>query len=100
MKRLKHSVTQSDKSFDPHVVNTRITPNTIEKKLRYLAIKSNISKKCTVHTFRRTFGSILYRNTSDIVGVSELLGHASINTTRKFYIIQNKSDIKRMIKNY
>lgn len=38
------------------------------------------------HSWRRMFGTELYRKTKDIVKVQEMLGHKSVDTTRKSYV--------------
>lgn len=46
------------------------------------------------HAFRHTVASVLLANGTDIVTVSKQLGHASVNTTERFYshiIEENKA---------
>ena len=38
----------------------------------------------TVHSLRHTFGTRLYRQTSDIYLVQKVLGHASPTTTQRY----------------
>ena len=48
--------------------------------------KSTINKMALhPHTFRKTFGTSLYDATGDIAIVADVLGHKSIETTRKHY---------------
>jgi integrase len=42
-------------------------------------------KKITPHKLRSSFGTNMYRQTSDIYLVADLLGHSDVNTTRKSY---------------
>lgn len=48
----------------------------------------------TAHTLRRTFATKLRDNGVDITIISELLGHADINTTAKYYIGTNPKQNK------
>lgn len=66
--------------------------NNIIKKYTY-----NIPKKITAHKLRDTFATNLYRETGDIYLVSELLGHESPETTRKY--VRASEDQKKMAVN-
>ena len=50
--------------------------------------------RLSAHELRHSFGSILYEKTKDIVVVSNLMGHSSIEITAKIYIHQDMS-VKR-----
>jgi integrase/recombinase XerD len=54
----------------------------------------NLDKKATAHSLRRTFATKLRDNGVDITTVSELLGHADIHTTAKYYIGSNQKKNK------
>ena len=43
------------------------------------------TKKITPHKLRSTYGTALYRETSDIYLVADVLGHEDVNTTKKHY---------------
>ena len=63
----------------------RISVRSIERLVeKYVADTGNL-KHLTAHSLRKTFGSQLYQNTSDLYLVAETLGHASVETTRKHY---------------
>jgi site-specific recombinase XerD len=63
-------------------------------------LKAGIDKKVTPHIFRRTFATKLRNNGVDITIVSELLGHADINTTAKYYIGRNRARNKEVHREY
>ena len=42
-------------------------------------------KKITPHKLRSTYGTNLYQETGDIYLVADVLGHSSVDTTRKHY---------------
>lgn len=65
----------------------------ISKDLGEKAEKEN----CTVHLYRKTFASIMYRKTKDILLVSKLLGHASTETTVRYYLVDDIADIQHRV---
>jgi len=60
----------------------RLTPRSVERIIKYYAIKAGISKKVTPHIIRHSFATDLLQNGADIRSVQALLGHANINTTQ------------------
>lgn len=67
---------------------------TIEKHLRELAVKAGVHKRCTVHVFRRTFVSRMYRRGMGITDIAKLCGHATTATTVKYYLTIDDDDIR------
>lgn len=60
-----------------------ITRNGLWKRLRNLARIAGIDEsKVFPHNFRHLFAVVFYDNTKDIVHLSDLLGHSSVDTTR------------------
>ncbi|MCL2837002.1 MAG: tyrosine-type recombinase/integrase, partial [Defluviitaleaceae bacterium] len=58
-------------------------------------------KKITPHKLRSTYGTNLYRETEDIYLVADVLGHKSVETTRKHYADmadQNRRKAARAVK--
>ena len=60
----------------------RLTPRSIERIVKYYAIKAGISKKVTPHVIRHSFATDLLSNGADIRSVQMMLGHANIATTQ------------------
>ncbi len=60
----------------------RLTPRSIERIIKGLAIKAGISKKVTPHVLRHSFATDLLSNGADIRSVQIMLGHANIATTQ------------------
>ncbi len=60
----------------------RLTSRSVERILKFYAVKAGISKKVTPHVIRHSFATDLLRNGADLRSVQMLLGHANIATTQ------------------
>ena len=71
---------------EPHVfVSNRgkpISPRTIQARVKYWAKRQGIPQSIYPHLLRHSFASHMLESSSDLRGVQELLGHASISTTQ------------------
>ncbi len=68
----------------------RLTPRSIERLVKYYAIKAGISKKVTPHTIRHSFATDLLQNGADIRSVQMMLGHANVATTQIYTHVTDK----------
>ena len=78
-----------NKYNENHMSITKL--NEIAKKIAKEAL---CQVNATVHIYRKTFASVQYRRTGNILLVSKLLGHADTRTTIKFYLVDEIKDMK------
>ncbi|MHC1772934.1 MAG: tyrosine-type recombinase/integrase [Flexilinea sp.] len=62
--------------------------------LRRLSIRAKLDKPYFFHSFRRCYASELSENGEDINRISHMLGHGSIDVTRRYINVTDKSKIK------
>jgi len=79
-------------TFDKKPV--RLKQFDLSKLFRRYVAKSGIRTHVTPHVFRHTAASIMLRNGCDIRYIQEILGHADIKTTVKYYIRVDEAAVK------
>lgn len=67
----------------------RIGVRAVEKLVSKYKNQADISKNITPHKLRSTFATAYYETTSDIYLTAEMLGHASVETTKKYANLSN-----------
>ena len=67
--------------------------------LKELAIKINLQKKISPHTFRHSFATHLLKNGADLRAIQQMLGHESITTT-EVYVHLDTSLLKKVVEKY
>jgi integrase len=69
------------------------------KRFRRLKAKLGITDRYafTLKTFRKTFATSLIDKDVDSMKVADLLGHTSVNTTRKFYVNKRAETIREKL---
>jgi integrase/recombinase XerD len=75
-----------------NVLKQQISAKTalINKNLKIITAKANISKRVTAHTSRHTFGTLALKKGMNIAHVSKLMSHTNLSTTMIYAKIVNK----------
>lgn len=64
----------------------RITQRAVQNLVKkYASVAAPLKPRISPHKLRSTFATNLYNNTGDIYLVADVLGHTSVDTTRKHY---------------
>lgn len=72
---------------------TKTSKNKIQSILKDIGERIKSRKHFTVHLFRKTFATLLFRKGIDLPSVSKLLGHKDCSVTEKHYLILMQDDI-------
>ncbi len=73
----------------------RLQNGSLEKMVKDIAKRAGITRiPVTVHVFRKTFASIMYKKTKDVLMVSKLLGHAKTDMTVQYYLVDDIDDMQ------
>src|SRR5712692_60113 len=78
------------------VRGTRMTTDAIADVIEAITKAAGLDDHVTSHVLRHTFGTELTRSGVDLVTVAELMGHASLETTR-LYTRPSEADMQRAI---
>lgn len=73
----------------------RFDTSSVERIVRKVASKANLSKKVTPHVLRHTFATSVLRNGGDIRFIQQILGHSSLATTQ-IYTHLDENVLKEM----
>ena len=86
----------SDALFISARGGTRMTTDALADVIEAITTAAGLEDHVTSHTLRHTFGTELVRSGVDLVTVAELMGHASLETTR-LYTRPSTADMQRAI---
>lgn len=74
---------------------TRLTTRYVEMLTLKYAKRAGLSDKITPHVLRKSFGTLLYRESGDIYMVKDALHHSNIQTTVKYYAKQSDENKRK-----
>lgn len=72
----------------------KVSVNAVEKILAVIAERAKISRRITVHVFRKTFASRMFKLGMSPISISRLMGHISFDTTNKFYLAVSNDTVR------
>jgi integrase/recombinase XerC len=71
-----------EKALFVGVRGRRISPRTVQNRVRHWALAAGIPQRVYPHLFRHSFASHLMESSRDLRAIQELLGHADISSTQ------------------
>lgn len=101
-KEIRSHQTISSEFQDTLFLNRRgkkLTRAMIFTIIKQLAVKVNLQKNISPHTFRHSFATHLLENGADLRAIQLMLGHESITTT-EIYMHVDKSHLKNIINTF
>jgi len=90
LKSLEKFNKKDDEGKNSKKDNLRLTPRSVQRIVKFYAVKAGIVKNVHPHTLRHSFATDLLINGADIRSVQAMLGHSSITTTQVYTHITNK----------
>jgi integrase/recombinase XerC len=78
-------IEEQTKSEGPLFINQkaqRLSPRTVQERLKTLAVRSGLPVHVHPHMLRHSFASHVLQSSHDLRAVQEMLGHASIGSTQ------------------
>jgi len=86
LSRSKEDVPESESALFVSLQRRRISLRAVQVLVKkYSEQSKDIHKNISPHKCRSTFGTALYEETGDLYLVAEILGHKSVDTTRRHY---------------
>jgi integrase/recombinase XerC len=84
LKERKLMVNESEQALFISSRGKRISPRSVQDRLKQWAIKQGLPNHVHPHMLRHSFASHLLESSGDLRAVQELLGHADISTTQVY----------------
>lgn len=76
-----------------------LTPRSIQRMIKKMAMIAGVNKKITPHVMRHSFATDLLQNGADIRSVQTMLGHSSITTTQIYTHVTDRQ-LKEIYKKF
>lgn len=79
--------------IDTRAPHHRMTIDSMGRLVKKIGSNAGIRKSCTVHMFRRTLASKLYKKGMPLKDIAKILGH-SVQTLERYYLVIESNDLK------
>lgn len=86
--------------FPTQRTNSILANNNFERNFRIYLKRANINKTITPHTLRNNFARRFLLSGGNLLILSKILGHSSVNVTEQAYLDLQDEDLKRKYQNY
>lgn len=81
--------------FLSHQGGGRLTVFGVNQLLTRLKERAGVTGFCNPHAFRHGFAREYLMNGGDLASLSDLMGHVSVQTTRDFYAVFKRDELRR-----
>ena len=82
--KLLHEVKKSPKALLVNQRGGRLTPRSVGRIVKRIAVAKGLSPDVHPHTLRHAFGTHLLEEGADLRAIQELLGHERLSTTQRY----------------
>lgn len=82
IKKRSDNATPDQKAVFISSRGSRISPRTVQERLRLISLEQGMQGKVHPHMLRHSFASHLLESSGDLRAIQELLGHANLSTTQ------------------
>lgn len=77
-------------------LGSRLDPRSVRRRIRFYALRLNLSPTLHPHAFRHAFASHLLGEGADLRAIQEMLGHQSLSTTQRY----THTDLRQIMEVY
>lgn len=93
---LRNLITETERHFDSQYVfctnyGEKLSEKTLQKSFTKYGEKAKIDRQVSPHVLRHNFGTMAAENGMSVFHLQKLMGHADIQTTRKYVQISDES---------
>lgn len=98
--KFKDSMQETELLFPTQRTNSILANNNFERNFRIYLKRANINKTITPHALRNNFARRFLLSGGNLLILSKILGHSSVNVTEQAYLDLQDEDLRRKYQNY